>query len=86
MAEAIPFADELWGGRIRKDIDLSVEAEYLNDREMLGAILNAVNPRLQEALRDRAHIEGREPYPANPPARRVATIEIRLNFKPADAP
>ena len=81
MIEAVDtdgFATDLWGGRIRMDIlafDLETRSDYLEQLRM------QVLMRLEEALHLKDRIEGKDPYPPNPPERKVRTIQIHVLFK-----
>ena len=77
--DAYGFAHDLWGGRIRMDV-LAFGLD-LDDPAGQEELRLQVLMRLEEGLRIRASIEGRDPYPPNPPERKVRTIQLHVLFK-----
>jgi hypothetical protein len=76
------FATDLWGGKIRMDVlAFEIDLNKPAGESGLTDLQHAVLMRLEEGLRMKDHVEGRQPYPPNPPERKVRTIQIHILFK-----
>lgn len=75
--DAEGFARPGWGDRIRRDVNVYDMGSW-TVADLQPLVLQA----MIESLRIRDKAEGRPDFPPNPPARKVSTIEIHINFKP----